>query len=114
MKILNELLINAGDMSGDITSAAQQLDYTIGFSVQLVFAGSPVGTFKLQSSCDPSVYPAAPTNWDDITSSSQAISAAGSGTYNFNQTPGFKYVRAVYTRTSGTGTLNARINTKGF
>lgn len=106
MKIFEYQLINAGDMSGNITSPSQQVTFMINACVQAVYAGSPTGTLKLQISNDN-------VNWTDYSGSSQAISAAGSFAYLLADI-GYPWLRVVYTFTSGTGTLNVTINAKGI
>lgn len=118
MLTTNKRLVTAGAMASTITSTAQQLANVITFSIQAVFTGSPVGTFKLQCSTDtatdgtPTLVQ--PTNWDDIPNSSYAITAAGSNTWNYSGNTGFSWVRLVYTASSGSGVLNVKINTKGY
>lgn len=115
--VLNRSIITSGDMSGSINSSPQELAFSCAYAIQGVFTGSPVGTFKLQESVDPvtsGIPLPSPTNWTDVDGSSRAISAAGDIMWNYNGgITGATWVRAVYTRTSGTGTLNMRINTKG-
>ena len=107
-------------MTTTLTSDAYQLTNVYGFAVQGVFTGTPMGTIKLQASCDPPatsfLNTPAPTNWSDIGGSSQAISGAGNWLPNI--IGGFyNWVRIVYTPTtpgSNAGTLNVRMNTKGI
>lgn len=97
---------SSGDMSGNITSSTVNLDFHIMASIQAVWTGTPTGTIKLQQSNDAS-------NWTDISGASQATGgAAGSVCFNLNLAP-MKYVQLVYTRTSGSGTLNATVEAKG-
>lgn len=110
MRIHNDSILAAGNMSGNLTSDSTPLDHIYGFAIQCVFTGSPVGTLKLQSSCD--LPNTTPVNWTDVSGSEQSISAAGSHVWNFSGLFA-DWVRVVYTRTSGSGTLNVRINMKG-
>lgn len=122
MRIANENLLSETlpDMVGSFNLRAAWLGHICNYSIQLVFTGSPVGAFKLQGSDDPGgpnntsgSQDANVTNWTDITSSSQAISAAGNIMWDVSNA-GYNFVRVVYTVTSGTGTLtSARINVKG-
>lgn len=99
-------LISAGDMSGNVTSdAIDYLSYPLG-SIQAVFTGAPVGTFVIQTSGDSTNTPASVVNWTDYASSTLAISAAGNTEWILTGI-GYRWVRLKYTRTSGTGTLNA-------
>lgn len=96
MRILNEVLISAGDMSGNL-SAVQRLDHVAGFAVQISWSGtSPVGTFKLQGSNDGST-------WTYLTSQTISVSGnSGSGLLNYADSM-FQQVKAVYTASSGSG-----------
>lgn len=115
----NKILLSAGDASGNLTSSPEQLTNMIGFAIQAVITGTPVGIIKLQGSCDAGTVGAnsppigtGVTNWNDIADSSQAVSAAGIIDWNYNGAF-FKWVRVVYTSTSGTGNITVTINTKG-
>lgn len=114
-------IITAGDMSGDVASIGLDLQNMAIGSIQAVFTGSPNGTFKLQWSNDIVPIPASGAanlassvvNWTDYTGSSQAISAAGNFGWVLGDT-GYRWIRLVYTRSSGTGTLNATACNKGI
>lgn len=102
MRTYNVALIPAGTvMNADLASSAAQLLDMSGYSIQVVFTGTPTGTFKLQASSDPyskgTLSPApAPSHWTDVASSSVAVSAAGN--YMWNVTDVFyDYVRVIYT-----------------
>ena len=116
-------------MNANINSQALQLENMFGYSIQIVFTGTPTGTFKLQASADPvtranqtfganGVVTYAPTNWTDIANSSQAVSAAGNIMWNYNQLAGYNYVRVVYTDGSSGGSTAiitvAEFNGKGI
>lgn len=98
---------------GPVTSV-QFLD-NIGF--QFNFTGTPVGTFDVQVSADHSQdlegNVTVAGNWTSIPFSTQpAAAGAGATIYiDINQISA-PYMRAIYTRTSGTGTLNAFITAK--
>ena len=106
MRIFKYGFLTGGDMSGNVTSSAVQLDYTVGYSIQAAFTGTPSGSLKLQASVDG-------TNYSDITDTSTTIAAAGSFLWNVAD-PNYDYVRLVYTRTGSTGVLSATIFSKGF
>lgn len=100
-------VITAGDMSAaSINSLGFSLDQYTSFSCQAVWTGSPVGTLKIQVSGDIVADCTLPTNWVDYTNSSYAVSAAGNLLWNSGQA-NYRCVRVVYTKTSGTGTINA-------
>lgn len=122
MKIANIPLITIPvDMSSDFELMPIYLGNTVNYSIQLVFTGSPVGTFKLQCSDDPG-NPTLPgkqpqsdtvVHWTDITDSIQAITEAGNHAWNV-QNVGYLWVKVAYVRTSGTGALEvARMTIKG-
>ena len=102
----NVQIVTNGDMSGNITSIRTDIDEVVSYAIQAKFTGSPVGTLKLQGSNDLAIL-----GYTDITDTITAIS--GSGTYLVNvELPCYSYVQLVYTATSGSGTLNAFINSK--
>lgn len=81
-----------------------------GYSLDVVWAGggSPVGTFKLQWTNDTSV-----GGQYDVSGSSFSVSADGSNGWE-SIDPRHKFVRVVYTRTSGTATIScAKMYQKG-
>lgn len=98
--------MTAGNMAGNLTSDAEPLDSYYGSAIQAVYTGSPVGTLKLQASIDG-------TNYSDITASSQSITASGSFLWNITANF-YRYVRVVWTATSGSGTLVCTILAKGY
>lgn len=105
--------------SGSLTSQAVALSQTFGFSVQIFWTGSPVGNWSLQGSCDPGYIEAngrvdGVSHWSTIANSTTAAGGvAGDFVINFEGSY-FRWFRAVYTATSGTGTItSATFNTKG-
>jgi hypothetical protein len=119
MKSADFALITSGDMTGTITSKAIDMRQIYGYAVQGIFTGTPLGSIKLQASCDSpptnEVGGPAPTNWSDIQESSQSISGAGNWLPNVIGSF-YNWVRVVYTPTtpgSNAGTLNVRMNAKG-
>jgi hypothetical protein len=123
MRVNNEDLLNGNPVSLG-TSAnlkAIWLGHIANYAIQLVFTGTPNGTFKLQASND-EVDPRMPiaqieaglVNWTDIADSGQLITAAGNHTWTV-ENAGYAWVRVVWTQISGTGTLtSARSYCKGF
>ena len=88
-------------MSENINSLNIFFDQYILGGVQAIWTGSPVGTLKIQVSCDPpneigSLYPGAPTNWADIPDSIVSlIGVAGSYYYPLNNL-GCECIRLFY------------------
>ena len=104
-------------MNTTLNSQALQLLNMYGYAIQIVFTGTPTGSFKLQSSCDP-IYKGAPgqqatpTNWTDVANSAQSVSAAGNIIWNVSDVL-YNYVRVVYTDTSS-GSSTAVITVSTF
>jgi len=102
------LLVSAGNMSADIISASFNVKNINDIGMQLVFTGSPTGSFFVQASVDGNT-------WGSITTSPASISAAGAGGNHEIDLEGysFPYIRLFYDFTSGTGSLNVYISGKG-
>jgi hypothetical protein len=113
-------LVTNGDMSGNIVSLGVNLISIYAYSIQGVWTGGtfPTGVFTLQGSNDPGDNGSGqgvsqPTNWTTITNSSQVISGTpGSILYDVTECS-YRWVRLVYTAGTGSGTLQAQMNTKG-
>lgn len=112
-------LIIDGAMSASITSAATNIQYLDNVSIQLNFTTSDaVGTFSVQGSLDHAAnsltnQQITAGNWVTITlpTSPVAASADNQILLDLNQLS-FPWIRVVYTRSSGSGTLNAYISAK--
>lgn len=102
--------------SATITSAVTNIQFLDNVGYQFVFTGSPVGEITIEVSIDHSensqgVVSTAGT-WTALTLTPTAsVSAAGNIYVDLNQLSA-PWVRAVYTKTSGTGTLNAYLCAK--
>ncbi len=93
-----EVLLASVSAATDKTSLAKDIGDLVNCSIQVTFTGSNVvGSLKLQASIDN-------TNYFDIPSSSQAITASVGYLYSISNA-GYRYVRAVWTATSGTGNI---------
>lgn len=91
-------LLAAVTAATDVTSGKYDIGDLYNCSVQVVFTGSNVvGTLKLQASADG-------TNFFDIPSSSQSITSSVGYLYSISNA-GWRYIRANWTYTSGTGTI---------
>lgn len=99
-ELYNELVLTAGDLSGNLTSTAKELAGGTGLCVQAVWTGtSPVGVLTLQGSLDGTTY-------TDV--SPQNVSGnAGSSMWNI-ECPVYKFFRMSYVFGSGVGTINIR------
>ena len=102
-------------MSTNFNTDPVLLDHIANYSLQIVFTGSPVGRFKLQASNDSGRNRftqekdfSSIINWSDITGTSSGVTTAGNLGWQVENT-GYKWFRLVYTRTSGTGSLDSAI-----
>ncbi len=97
------LLANAVTATTTVNSGTLILDDLMNYSIHVNFSGSDLaGTLKLQAITTTAEF--ANSDWVDITGSSQAVTAAASNIWNVIGAS-YKYVRAVWTYTSGTGTI---------
>lgn len=102
-----QVMASSVSMGATFNSSSAKVSNVVGYSIQSVWSGggSPVGTLKLQASNDD-------TNWSDITGATFSVSADGNNVFNVADCF-YNFVRLVYTRTSGTGTLSASLVSKG-
>lgn len=112
--------IIAGDMSqATITSAVSNIQFLDDIGIQLNFTGTPTGTFAVQVSIDYAQDSQGVVtnagNWIGITLSPAPV-ASGSADQIFIdiQQISAPWIRVVYTKTSGTGTLNGYISAKAI
>jgi len=97
-------------VAANVTSTALATVNTFYVSAQIIATGPIVGALKLQASNDnpsnPNQSPA--SNWSDIPSATVSVSAAG--VFLIPKTDlCYRWIRAVYTHTSGTGTVTVNI-----
>jgi hypothetical protein len=118
MRVYNEILINAGNAAGNLTSAPLPLEYAFGYAIQCIFTGSVGGTLQLQVSCDAPANASfgyagyVPTNWVNFGS---PVTVTASSNEVFNSINAYySFVRVVWTNSSGTGNLTVTGNVKGF
>ena len=116
--LLKYAIISSGDMStASITSAVTNIEYLDNIWIQLNFTGTPTGTFAVQVSGDYSQGTGGTVlnagNWTDLTLSTSPVASGAASTIfiDMNQISA-PWIRVVYTKTSGTGTLNAFIGAK--
>lgn len=101
--------VDGFSMGATFTTDAVKCSWEDNVGVQVVWTGTPTGTITIEKSMDP-------TNlgWEVHTFSPAPTQPAGSASrswFEINQTPA-SYVRMVYTRGSGTGTIKAKIALK--
>lgn len=102
--------IASEDMSASITGDPINLASHMGIALQCIMSGAPVGTLKLQASCDLTQDESSVVNWTDI--GDAAITVSGSKIFNCRNIY-YKWIRAVYVPTSGSGTLTVNYTVKG-
>lgn len=119
--------ISAGDMStASITSAVTDIRFLDDIGIQFTWTSSPVGTFAIQVSADYNQdylgnvettgnwVPVTLTYWNGSTfiTDTSLPTSVGSPIYVDLALLSSPWIRVVYTKTSGTGTLTATITAK--
>ena len=113
MRFLNEIEINAGDASGNISSTGFDASSMLSMSVQAFSTSTAAGTLKVQFSNDKVNSVGLVTHWSDVTSATASIAAAATvAIQKFDICA--QWIRLVYTSSSGSGALTASIKTIGF
>lgn len=124
MRFAGVQILSNASMLSNINSIGIDVSQMALASIQAEWTGAPVGSFKLQISND--ILPPAPStsnpvgpdpaanvrNWSDYTNSTTAVSGSGNFTWNMVYV-GYRWVRLVYTATSGTGSVSAAFSGKG-
>lgn len=110
-------LIQAGDMSGNLTSNPVAIGWLDQVAVQFNFTGTPTGTFQVQGSVDYEVNESGAVinagNWTSVTLSPSPTAAGSPDVILIDMSQlSFPYLRVQYTAMSGTGTLNAYLSAK--
>lgn len=106
--MLNNTILQSQSAAANFTSGVTDLCDLTTYSIQVAFsagAGDLVGTLKLQASLDNST-------WVDISGSSVAVTASANNVWDVTRA-GYRYVRVVWTYTSGTGNVVVTIHIKG-
>lgn len=127
MKFSPVLLLQNGSMAGTLNSNGKECSDIFVGAIQAEWTGaSAAGTLKLQISTDnvpvdpigvnnpgAGVDPAGNViNWSDYTGSSTTVAGPGNWTWNLVYV-GYKWIRVVFTPTSGTGSLTVTFMGKG-
>lgn len=95
-------IINAGDMSqATLTSTVINVQNLDNAGLEVTWTGSPTGTITVQASISNQTFYSLTFN----PTLTQPAGSAGGYLINLNQLP-FTYFKVVYTKTSGTGTLD--------
>lgn len=104
--LYNYKIIDSQSMATSLTSSAADMSNLDGYAIFAQWTGSPVGTIKLKVSVDSITYV-------DLSGSETVVNGAGDALWEV-PIAFYDKVQVVFTRTSGTGTLNAQINGKGL
>lgn len=106
--------------TGVVTSPQPTLlDQVFGYAIQIVWAGTPTGAFKLQGSCDkgymePNGVITGVSNWTDLTDLTALAAGSAASAILTDATCMYRWVQIVYTASSGTGMASAVISIKGI
>lgn len=109
--------ITSASMGADVTSAVTNIQMLDNIGFQVVWTGTPVGSFDVQVSLNytqdewGNVSNAGDWSSIGLTPAPSASGSAGSAYIDINQISA-PWIRLVYTRTSGTGTLQGYITGK--
>ncbi len=105
----NQNIDAAVSIGASVNGTAVRVDRQFeGFALQAVVSASssPVGSIKLQASIDTGD---TATNWADIGGTTAAITGDGVTMWSIGRHH-FKWIRTVYTRTSGSATMTTTLN----
>lgn len=107
-------IISGASMGANVTSAVTNIEHLDNIGIQFNFSGTPTGTFQVQVSADyaqdmnGNVQNAG--NWVPLALPSNPVASGSAGVVYIDMTQlSAPWIRAVYTKTSGTGTLDAFI-----
>lgn len=111
MRYYNDPVMSATvSASGTTNGTAVNVQLARFASVQAVVTSTANGTLKLQVSNDDN---GSATNWSDLTGATVSIS--GANTYLIPaQNMSYQWIRAVYTASSGSGTIVVNMHVVGF
>lgn len=95
--------LDNGDMSGNLTTASTDIRWLDNIVLYMSWTGTPTGTFTVQVSPDN-------TTWFNLNLTPPATAAGSGGTHRvaLTQLPD-PYIRAIYTASTGSGSLNVKI-----
>jgi|694.fasta_scaffold08687_20 hypothetical protein len=119
-RLVSAQIITDGTMTGTTVITSSEIDVTQSeiAAIELVWSGTPTGTFQIQAAVQvlgggAAGGTGAGVTWQNIISPAPtAAGAAGSHLINLSDF-GFSKLRVTYTNASGTGTLNSFITVKG-
>lgn len=106
INLFNKILFNAISVAVSNASSILDVKEALSMVVQVSWSGSsPLGTILIQGSCDGTIF-------TTISGGSVAVTGnTGSALINVTE-KGISHLQAVYTTTSGTGTITVVVNAK--
>lgn len=120
MQSANLIVFNATSSAVTVSSSAVDASQMIKLSVQVAFTdAASAGTLKIQSSNDHNRYSSnlpgtfTPTNWSDISGASVVV-AGGATSVIAPIDACYQWIRLVWTRTGGAGTMTATVKSINF
>lgn len=106
-------ILSAGDMSGNLASTAiDMLSLPFG-AIELVWTGTPTGTFSIDGSIDNVPSATQVVNWYPTNTDVNNPAGSSSSTLVNLIGIGFRWLRVSYARTGGSGSLNVTVFGKG-
>lgn len=105
-------IVNAVSAGATATSGVTSIRFldNVGVSLQWSAGSTPIGVYTVEASIDGAIWK---TLADDAATTANVSGASGSYQLKFSNCP-FDQIRIVYTRTSGSGTLDAYIMGKSL
>lgn len=115
MNFKNDLIIDNVSMVPSFVSDPIQCNRDLHIAIQAVVSAesSIVGVINIEASLDEADFQKTPTNWVLVPTLTANIT--GNGVTHFSVSNfAFNWIRLSYVKTSGSATMNARVNKKGF
>lgn len=109
--------VDAGDMSDDIISEVTNIQFLDNIGIQLNFTGTPTGTFEVQVSADfvkdPEGRVVDAGHWIPINLPTTPVASGADGQIYIDITQiSAPWIRVVYSRSGGSGSLDGFITAK--
>lgn len=116
MRNANKLKENQANASFNGSAIDGEQVYAASF-VGVFSDGATAGTLKIQASNDNppanNMAPFVPTNWVDVPNTSTAVAGGASVLITIANSP-YRWLRIVWTRTAGAGTVQVYMNLQAF
>jgi hypothetical protein len=109
-------VIKNQSMAASFNGPPTSITYLDNLMIQIVYTGTPTGTFAIQASndYDPDISPAT-TNWITLPLSGTPTAAGSGDSIDIQMTGvGSPWIRLAYTASGGAGNLNMWINGKSL